>query len=894
MILNKLYRLKRKKGAVLFVVIAMMTLLVIMATAAYYTARSSHKTVINNYDFSQLYLSAVSVSDMMVGAITNEAVDGSSANNFKAIKEEVVKDTFTKITAKTNNIVGKTSLSDILDAARNSPEVSGILDAVQVVVERDKKGVSLSSFTGDTKDKDRYLDFYLITTTAYYRDNTVTITDKIAREYGKYADPDLFDTFFTCTGQSGPGLDDGTARLALIDTFEISDDAFFENDYTIFEGSSTAVNFVGGVRSSGDVWLNKVTASIGAPDELPEYDGDGNSNWGLKYKEDGEVDKSNQRVSGTRNDWFIGGSLVIGGNTDTLNLNGNNLVINGDLIIARGGINLSANKIFVKGNIIDLSGSASGQINADIYVQGTVVSNVNDINNLKTKTEGTSDPMGLLSDMNSEYSNIKTSLTGGGANLSGYNATGRSDHATSLAMGKDKGHKLYINGIYKKDDGTEVSLDIPTEFDSKSEGTSWVTDITWVPVEMREVEDDPSNPGYKTYNQYVNYSKNFDQALSGETKQNDYYFYTADATTMGNVLRIDFKNAVPTDSEGNKVYGTAVNFDVFNGTNKVGTAKVTVESSGKTKVELPYVSGGYVLDLNFEGSNSWEHNSIEYTIDTTDPAVEAKTGVTDKERNEVVLPIVLKANCNDGSGYPTDERGHNAFTWNVNGNVPHNISETTNRTVVKVTGKGDVFFEMGNYNKGSYNDVVGGVPNPDSPGDYKSYTSGSGLYTAAYVATCYSMVGTKAQLDEITGGDYTKQMTSVADYDKLFSTKPDTQAKFDNQIMLISNRANQPGDGKYYPGVRTDLADAKCNFLGYFYAPFSTYFSWCNSNTTPIFGGVIVRDYALKQSSYVYAEPDPQLIKNLESAMEKSGDADEDEIWHQRKSTYGLGSNFLG
>ena len=62
--LKLFYRLKRKHGAVLFFVVAVMSLLIAMATTAYYTARSSYRTVVSNYDYSQLYLSAISVSDI--------------------------------------------------------------------------------------------------------------------------------------------------------------------------------------------------------------------------------------------------------------------------------------------------------------------------------------------------------------------------------------------------------------------------------------------------------------------------------------------------------------------------------------------------------------------------------------------------------------------------------------------------------------------------------------------------------------------------------------------------------------------------------------------------------------------------------------------------------------
>ena len=74
------YRLKRRGGAVLFAVIAIMSLLIAMAITAYFTARSSYQTVVSNYDFSQMYLSAVSVSDMMIEALTQDTYAAKDKN----------------------------------------------------------------------------------------------------------------------------------------------------------------------------------------------------------------------------------------------------------------------------------------------------------------------------------------------------------------------------------------------------------------------------------------------------------------------------------------------------------------------------------------------------------------------------------------------------------------------------------------------------------------------------------------------------------------------------------------------------------------------------------------------------------------------------------------------
>ncbi len=74
MMFRLMYRLKRKHGAVLFAVIAVMALLIAMSTAAYYTARGSYNTVTSTYNYSQLYLSAIASADMVSAAIMNQPV----------------------------------------------------------------------------------------------------------------------------------------------------------------------------------------------------------------------------------------------------------------------------------------------------------------------------------------------------------------------------------------------------------------------------------------------------------------------------------------------------------------------------------------------------------------------------------------------------------------------------------------------------------------------------------------------------------------------------------------------------------------------------------------------------------------------------------------------------
>lgn len=356
MILNKLYKLKKKRGAVLFVVIAMMTLLVIMATAAYYTARGSYATVIRNYDFSQVYMSAISVSDMMIDAVTNDAVEDSTGrNNYTALQKALIDDNFTvgkKITAKSSKITSSmTTAEQILAQTADNPEIAGILDAVEVEITHEKKDNAVKE--DGTPISGLYWSYYRLTTTAYYRGNTITIQDRIVREYGSHSDPPEFNTFFTATGRRPDDLD----RSVVIDMKNVTGDAYFENTYTVF-GSQDPNKITHALISSGSVWGDQLNADVD-----------------LDYK-----------------NWFIGGSFIMD-QKNNIDLGNNILVVGGDLIILDNK-SITAKNVYVMGDVYYL-GSTQGTVNGGgLYVGGSV------------KSVASSEVDALLTKMNSTYKTL--------------------------------------------------------------------------------------------------------------------------------------------------------------------------------------------------------------------------------------------------------------------------------------------------------------------------------------------------------------------------------------------------------------------------------------------------------------------------------------------------------
>lgn len=879
MILTKLYRLQKKKGAVLFVVIAMMTLLVIMATTAYMTARSSYKTVINNYDFSQLYLSAVSVSDMMVGAVTNDTVDkGTGAkNNFTELKDAVLELKVSEsIKVKSSNITTDMDTAEkILAGTVNNPVEKGVLDAVEVSILLESTQTK-DKITGNPDDKGIDYLAYLFTTTAYYRNNTISIQDRVIRETGE-KENNLFDTFFTATGKrlNGDNAENDLSRCAIIDVKEISDDAYFENEYTVFKSNTGDNWFLGGLTSSGNVWLEAFRTNIPAPD-TPSVSKD---KWG---EEDEDGKKKYTKEPDSRNDWFIGGSLITSGNAGTLDLNGNNLVIKGDLIIAGwNGCNIKADNIYVMGNIIDLAGSSFG-IDANVYVNGAVVTSLNleTINDSDTAEERDrkerhnkikQSAIDTMTNTNMAYRSTRQAAgVADPGNIEGYDRRGNSTKTTtykSLHVNQDADFKLLAPGY------------------AASSGT-WTPTTDIVPVGYQVAE------GINGYVDYVNYSQAVETAVTGQTERNNYVSYSASPETMKKTLKIDFDNLVEdTDASGNGLGTFRGNFQPYyfddsgvqqfaldkNGSPAVATVYVNASGNGMATVSLPYVDNGYVLDLDF-GTFSYNHQDIEYTIDSGDS-------------NESMLPIVLKANFNDGKGQATDRDGYNAFAWNIkrgvgvddipgDGDVYHGDSGHSAR--VKITGSGDVFFELGNYDPLDTTELDDNKKGTNGQNEeYWNFEAGKGLCTATYYTTEFSQIGTANQLAAIAA---TEKSGSAF---KALLSNSDPLPQYDNQVMIISNKSG--GIAYHNPKM-----NAMC--FGYLYAPFGDYYNWDTSYYVPFFGGMIVSNYTIMQTEYIYAEPDPQLMDNLEEALPKKDlepDSEEGK-WHVKNPDLGAGSNFLG
>lgn len=943
------YRLKRRRGVVLFAVISMMTVLIIMATVAYFTTRTAFQTVVSNYDFSQMYISTTAVSDMLLDSVIGETSlagtkkdDSTDANlnYFTALKTKLDD----LVSGKVSEIVGVSknvdwSLVNDPDAIRRAgaanPIVPGALDAVKVRITLQKSDKDLD---GKSLTTGLYNYYVLCETVGYYRDNAVSIQDYIYKTKGTTTTPSkndpLFSTFFTATSQTLTyGVKDSTARAVVITTDEISDDAFFQNKFTIFMDGRSA-HFKGGVRTTGGLYLNKMECDIPAP----------------TVNADGTVTD--------RHDWIIGGDMVYGQNAN-INLNGNDLYVKGDLYICNANP-IHAGSIYVEGNIyLMYSGSGSfditggtARVDSDkkpgLYVNGnitaaaassilsssspwqdgkkslvdiaaqigykrdgkTVVLNVTDATKEVAMTFA--DEFEIISQYTSQTAKAVNQWSQG--SFSG--TTSKADNAASIntdAKGESvvlyqtKGKTISgmnlsntsknADGTDKKDedgnylgavvheltwDTVKVQLAKPTD-----EGTEYGTDITTMSLKDA-LDKDSNNP-------------------NANLTTISYESYSVENVSSLPVLELDFSkvgNSVTTGDniEIGDVNGAKAYIKYYRSSGQ----KTTEDNVGPSncqyvEIELPYVKGGYLLKyagLNSDKSLPHQQNGeLNFYIHTPDGYQKDENGndmvvtetvpVLDSDGNPVVdengnvqmktqnkkddkgndikiretMPIVLAANFFDGAQVPDpnnssktvdapkDADGNNAFRWTA--------GETTNGYTVNVnlvsqndkdkSANGYVVMEMGNY---------------DSTGKYVTYdpANSATTYTTTYYTKEKEKVGTLNQLNNISKLQPSK--TTESDQYKFLKTGTDdpmnTPIDYDNKLILVSNKNNAE--------KAVDMVNQNTTLCGYIYAPNGSLVSQGNSSL-PVFGGLIVSDYTIDQSCYLYAQPDPSLIAALGNAL---------------------------
>ena len=842
-------RVRRKKGAVLFAVIAIMALLIAMASTAYFTARSSYNSVISNYSYSQLYLSAISVSDMVVEAVINDSTAAAtdttgsdpSKNYYDSLRDSVLamNTVGETMSAYTGNIANPAaSQEDIIEELRNgnNPSVPGVVDGVVVNIELTSDGAG-SPTRGPIEANDGlnskwyWFEYaYKFTTTAYYRDNTITVEDIIVTEKARLYTPSnsnpgpggpgipgftdtittpgggngSFSTFFTATGQK---LEGGTItrspRTVLLRTHEISDDAFFQNENTFFLSENNNV-FKGGITSTGSIFLQKMTTQI----------------------------------SGPNNDWWIGKDLVI---TDAMgaNLNltkENNLYVGRDLVLGSNSqARLTAKDIYIEGDLY-IMGDAP-YIDANLHVNGNIYyempkTTTDANNNVITTARGTADANGVNFG-GSDWQNYQNGWKVESGNTLSINGE------VYLPSGKTNDAK--INGLNFKN-GEEVTGSGISKWDPEAVKVTYSNRIpNYESDEFEDVESDPTDVSTAIQSQ-----------VGTNTK---YYNYTSSSETYKNEVVVDFDvlAAYPIKVKDAQGKETVTHYEytdpdtglhVISSGTDLKTSTITVDLPSYDKYKQ-----GYVLDIKQEGilNQLGGNTNLVYNIQTSnDPTAEA-------------MPMVLKDNMKvdaDGDGVKNDP----GFSWGdgvlIDGGKAANGEGAV--TKVQTIGDGNVVFEMANINdKGEYTKY--------DPNNHDKFT------TVTYVTGEKEIVGTQEQVEYIESTNPSFDSNNMYnDLKGMLQTGTSIpKDEYQNRIMLVSN-AN---DKVAYDAVR------KANlFCGYIYAPNAQLKAYQPKTDkvdeinpgkiTPVFGGMIVSTYTSRLSDMVYAEPKPSIISSMLGSLD--------------------------
>ena len=866
------YRLKRRHGVVLFAVIAIMTLLIAAATTAYFTARASYQTVVSNYDFSQTYLSAISISDMLIEAVTQDTSHPGADNKFGELKDAVQKLRDNKtpnaadavITGYSKHGTSKTAAtaSTILELAANEPVEAGIFDAAKVEIKYIKK----EPVPGSASQSRHYFTF---TTTVYYRDTTITVQDTIINTSGtkSVTDASPFSRFFTSTSQTAAGKETGTSRVVVIDCNEISDDSYFENDYTLIGFDEHAGNTIkGSITSSGSVYMYQMKT------DMPNT------------------------VGNNRNDWFIGKDLVMTANSgQNIDLKGSNIYIGGDLILARSGINFTCANLYVKGKIYYLDGS-SGSINANVYCGG-----ISDI---------ASDPQSRVSELNSilapqGYSSGISYSNGNKSVLSINGDVGTWDDSTPITISTQKanGHKYEETlttditlGEAFKQKTTKYNYDVYTA-KADTLKNDFDIDLGWVDNTSVSVPSDAilyddlqsetyhgkyeminqttgsvnvgfspwyiGNATYKVMQQcdddgHVIYTRYLKDNDSGTVYLDETYVF--DSEGYATMFSDADGHTVSKNSSGEIKYGSTD-----------GSYATAHRSGNDVILDLPYVENGYLL-----GIRGAQPGKTSYNFET-------KQGKT--------MPVVLKANFNDGTSTiaddgTTDGSGNNAFSWSGEKN---GSSASGYNNVVKLlkdgSDYGNVTFEIGNYAKTVDDKGTADTSDDEEVWKYVPATI-SGMKSGTITTPIYYegenlRIGTEDQISFLPN-----DIANIKDglNGMLDGSTSYPKSEYTNHVMLISNKNN---------GVAVDGSTKGHVLCGYLYAPNGIYNVKVGSQSSPVFGGMIISIYDCKESWFTYASPDPEIIKSLLECMSSEafpgGDLPTAGIWSLQE-----GRNYIG
>lgn len=345
MMKRALLRLKGGRGSVLFFIIAIMSIMIVLASAVYYSTVSARKQVEIRYGDEQSYQSAVSLNDLVTEYLNTKTED--------AFVDSIIA------------LSPNSSLTTKGDGTDTFAELAGGLGNYKITVTK------LSGDSGSEKQTIR------IETEVVVNGETSTVTS--VGEFTLVSKPYSFDRFFTSTGYAPNDV--------FMSGMDVTSTMYLDNEYSQIgsdgtNGNDSGINIYAEIISAGTLSMqnapvngkgvkNTFDITVGN-DLIMTYNGGqgsmslyggkirvgGNVIQGASYNLDNNTDLYvlgdyiSNRPSSSSCAIYVNGDLAIGVESENAGAAYGDIYVNGDLYIDKWvSGNVFGGKLFVGGNV---------------------------------------------------------------------------------------------------------------------------------------------------------------------------------------------------------------------------------------------------------------------------------------------------------------------------------------------------------------------------------------------------------------------------------------------------------------------------------------------------------------------------------------------------------------
>ena len=340
MMKRALLRLKGGKGSVLFFIIAIMTVMIVLASAVYYSTISARAQVEIKYGNEQSYQSAVSLNDLVTEYLNTKTDD--------AFVDAIIA------------LSPNKSLTTKGDGTDTFAELAGGLGDYKVTVTK------LSGDSGDEKQTIK------VETEVVVNGESSVVTS--IGEFTLVSKPYSFDRFFTSTGYAPNDV--------VMSGMEITSTMYLDNEYSQIGSSqsgNSGINIKAEVISAGTLSINNAPINADGDKTFDITVGNNlimtyNGGQGAMNLNGGRIRVGGNLIQGTSfnykndTDVYVVGDLISGRPSDT---NDCELYVNGDA--AFFGNETYEAKVFVNGDVyIDKEVNTGDKFPGGITIGGNV------------------------------------------------------------------------------------------------------------------------------------------------------------------------------------------------------------------------------------------------------------------------------------------------------------------------------------------------------------------------------------------------------------------------------------------------------------------------------------------------------------------------------------------